>query len=221
MPLADTPFVVTLILGCVTIVLAWYIRRHFSQSDSLALSRQQDSGSVLMIQSYIFKRNRLVNALQNGVVVSLYGLLFHPLLSIFVTVIGLVPFYGIIPLGRDLVVGVWTMFPLFVGIGTVSLWLLPRRNARLIPNFLFSKRYSLTDTIFVDKTGFDGLFLLPWSRVRQMERIGDYSLKIAYRRRPYFITRLIGADSITLIFTKPEEVEQILNLFNLSKQSVK
>lgn len=214
----DLSLVPQLIFAAVSLVGVWAIRTYFKRKDAEHFKEQTSTQSVLTITSYAFRKNNFVYALQNAVVMSVYLCLIMTILGIGSVVFGLVSYDGVWLLVWDLVASVVRLFPTFVIIFTAVLYIVQIRERRPIPNFLVSRKYSLTAHIFVDDTGFDGAFALPWQKIYRCEQVEASVLKFSYRRSPYLLTRLIGADTICLDFHTGDVCQQVLDIYNRVKK---
>lgn len=194
------------------------IRRYFKKKDTIQLTEQVAVEAPLVISSYRFVTNKVQRAVQEAIVLSVYGTLLVVILGIVVSVSGLVPFPGIGALIANAITTVVTMFPTMVVIFAVVLALFSGRVTRPIPLSLASRKYSLVTDLYVDTEGFEGVFALPWRKIYRCEEVSPTTLLISFRRSPYWLTKLIGADTIKLAFADPYQAAQILAMYNQAKQ---
>ncbi len=195
------------------------IRRRFKKNDAIQLKEQAAVEAPLVISSYRFVTNKVLRAVQEAIVLSVYGTLLVVILGILVTAAGLVPFPGLGALLVNAITTAVTMFPTMVVIFAVVLALFSGRVTRPIPLSLASRKYSLVTDMYVDTEGFEGVFALPWRKIYRCEEVSPATLLISFRRSPYWLTKLIGADTIRLAFVNPGDVPQILTFYNQAKQS--
>lgn len=194
------------------------IRRRFKKKDAIQLKEQAAVEAPLVISSYRFVTNNVLRAVQEAIVLSLYGTLLVVILGILVTAVGLVPFPGLGALLVNALTTAVTMFPTMVVIFAIVLALFSGRVTRPIPLSLASRKYSLVTDLYVDTEGFEGVFALPWRKIYRCEEVTPATLLISYRRSPYWLTKLIGADTIKLAFADPYQAAQILAMYNQAKQ---
>lgn len=195
------------------------IRRRFKKKDAIQLTEQAAVEAPLVISSYRFVTNKVLRAVQEAIVLSVYGTLLVVILGILVNISGLVPFPGLGTLIANAITTAVTMFPTMVVIFAVVLALFSGRVTRPIPLSLASKKYSLVTDIYVDSEGIEGVFALPWRKIYRCEEVSPATLKISYHRSPYLLTKLIGADTLRLAFSNSEDIGQILALYSQAKQA--
>lgn len=195
------------------------IRRYFKKKDAIQLQEQATVEAPLVISSYRFVTNKVLRAVQEAIVLSVYGTLLVVILGIVVTAAGLVPFPGLGMLLVNTITTAVTMFPTMVVIFAVVLALFSGRVTRPIPLSLASKKYSLATDLYVDTEGIEGMFALPWRKIYRCEEVSPVTLKISYHRSPYWLTKLIGADTLQLAFTNTDDIRQILAFYNQAKHS--
>lgn len=224
MPHFDESSIAYLAAWVLAMIIGWYLFRRFAASDSRQLSEQQREREVVIVTSYTLLQNKVVNAFQNAVVLSVYGIIFFIGLSVAVVAFGLSPFDGFLPLVTELVFGSIVLYSKIVVIGTgalfvQSLYIASKRliSPRQIPNYLFSRKYSLVYDLYIDIAGIDGAFCLPWQKVYRCEKVGDTILTISYRRFPRLLSRLVRADTLVISFANTDERERIFNLFTAAK----
>ncbi|MFN3693359.1 MAG: hypothetical protein ACK4SL_04715 [Candidatus Paceibacteria bacterium] len=194
------------------------IRRRFKKKDAIQLQEQAAVEAPLVISSYRFVTNKVQHAVQEAVVLSVYGTLLVVILGILVIAAGLVPFPGLGALLVNAITTVVTMFPLMVLIFSVVMIIASRRMTRPIPQSLVSKKYSLATDLYIDTEGIEGAFALPWQKIYRCEEVSPATLKISFYRSPYWLTKLIGADTLRLAFTNPDDLRRVLDMYTQVKQ---
>jgi hypothetical protein len=120
---------------------------------------------------------------------------------------------SLLELGVDLVVSL-KLVPLISGLLFFGMALKSLNARPLVPNMLFSRQYSLVRDMYIDEHGFEGAFALPWSRVRSLNRVDDCTFRITYRRFPTLLTRLIKADTLTIVCPNRTDVDAIMNYWS-------
>ena len=90
------------------------IRRRFKKKDAIQLKAQAAVEAPLVISSYRFVTNKVLRAVQEAIVLSVYGTLLVVILGILVTAAGLVPFPGLGVLLVNAITTAVTMFPTMV-----------------------------------------------------------------------------------------------------------
>ncbi len=190
-----------------------FIRRYFKRKDSETFAKQTATAPVLVIRSFSVANHKFINAWQNAVVISIYGVLLWSVLAIGVTAFGLVPARSGGTLLVEVIMGVVTLFSIFMVLFTFMILVAQSRHRTPIPNFLVSKNYSLVDVLYVDVNGFDGQFSLSWQRVYSCVPLDDTRLKLSYHRSPRSLTKLIGADTLILEFDNPLELQQVIDIY--------
>lgn len=195
------------------------LRRRFKKKDAAQFQKQVAAEPMSVIASHRFVKNKIVQAVQEGTILSVYATTLIVIVGIGVHILGTEPVKGAGTLAMDVLITVVTLFPILIMIFSVALLIVSRRATRQIPLSLVSRKYSLVSELYINTEGFEGVMALPWSKIYRCEERGPSTLIISYRRSPQWLTKLVGADTLILAFNNEADIKQILALYDQTNQA--